>query len=100
MRCLASENCKHTDKGDDDYKGVETNIILNYPDRESSGSEPINQCHVPISSSPLYEGEVFMYNTEVLWNPRSARGQTANESARLKKSIKFSSVARASATNS
>ena len=100
MRCLASENCKQADKGDDDYKGVETNIVLNYPDRGSSGSEPINQCHVHISSSPLYEGEVFMYNTEILCNPRSAQGQTANESARLKQSIKFSSVARASATNS
>jgi len=79
MRCLTSEHCKQADKGDDDYKGVETNIVLNYPDRESSGSEPITQCYVPISSSPLYEGEVFMYNTQVLCNPRSAQGHISKK---------------------
>jgi len=70
MTRLASENCKQAHEGDDDSKRVQTNIVRKRPDRGSSGSIPINQCHVPMSSFPLYEKEVLMHNTEVLRNSR------------------------------
>jgi len=63
IRCLASENSKQAHEGDDDSKGIQTNIVRKRPNQGSSGSIPINQCHVPISFSPLYEEEVFMHNT-------------------------------------
>ena len=66
---LASKGSDQEHKGVDTYKGVQMKIVRKHLDRRSSGSIPINQCHIPINPISLGRGEMMLHNTEVLCFP-------------------------------
>jgi len=61
---LASKGCDQEHEADDAYQGVQTKIVHKRSDRRSSGSIPINQCHVPINHISLGRGETLLRNTK------------------------------------
>jgi len=71
---LASKGCDQEHEGDDAYKGVQMKIVRKCSDRRSSGSIPINQCHIPINPISLGRGETLLRNTEVLRFPSQPEG--------------------------
>jgi len=75
---LASKGCGQEHEGDDAYKGVQRKIVCNHSDRRSSGSIPINQCHVPINPISLGRGKTLLQNTEVLRFPSQPKGRWPN----------------------
>jgi len=64
-------------------------IVCKHTDRRSSGSIPINQCHVPINPISLGRGEMLLHNTEILHFPSQPEGRRSKESARYLKSASF-----------
>jgi len=55
--------------------GVQTKIVRKHSDRRSSGTIPINQCHVPINPISLGQGKTLLHNTEVLHFPSQPEGR-------------------------